>query len=145
MPTRATAPNAHEAACRCDAVPAGLADGDAAAPAPLGLVALDVPLGFPDMFSWEIAMFVLLTQWLALSAIGPVRRVTSVHLMMLAFLPCHVAWNREARILCDGGICTDLVESAATVRVRYDLESRLCSIADVQAAGDVDSSNAEVA
>jgi len=56
-----TAPNAHEAAFTCDAAP-GVEDGDAAAPDPLGLVPLDVPLGLPDMFSWETAMFVLFAQ-----------------------------------------------------------------------------------
>ena len=64
-PAIPTAPSAQEAAFTCDAAP-GVEEGDAAAPLPdaFGLVLLDVPLGLPDMFSWEMAMPVLFLQWL---------------------------------------------------------------------------------
>jgi hypothetical protein len=50
-PATPTAPSAHDAAFTCDAAPVGDADGAAGAAEPLGLVAIDVPLGLPDMFS----------------------------------------------------------------------------------------------
>jgi hypothetical protein len=72
----------HDAAFACDA-PAGFAVVEAAAPLPdvLGLPPLvDVPLGLPEMFCWEIAIPVLLRQWLPASKFETeVRSVTSVH------------------------------------------------------------------
>jgi hypothetical protein len=72
----------HDAAFACDA-PAGFAVVEAAAPLPdaLGLLPLvDVPLGLPEMFCCEMAMPVLLWQWLPASKPETeVRRVTSAH------------------------------------------------------------------
>jgi hypothetical protein len=56
---------AHEAAFMCEAAPF-VGDAAAALPEELGLVeALDVPLGLPEMFCWEMAIPVLFLQWLS--------------------------------------------------------------------------------
>jgi hypothetical protein len=63
-PTTPTTPMTHDIAFACDAL-AGFAVVEAAAPLPdgLGLPPLvDVPLGLPEMFCWEIAIPVLLRQ-----------------------------------------------------------------------------------
>jgi hypothetical protein len=64
IPASPTTPIAHEAALTFDAAP-GVGDDLVALVDGLGLwSSVDVPLGLPDMFCWEISMPVLFLQWL---------------------------------------------------------------------------------
>jgi hypothetical protein len=64
IPASPTTPIAHEAALTFDAAP-GVGDDFVALVDGLGLwSSVDVPLGLPDMFCWEISMPVLFLQWL---------------------------------------------------------------------------------